>query len=56
MRQIYGLHHWISDKHLGNYLSEMTWRYNRCDLKDGTRMNALLAQSEGRLTYRELIA
>jgi transposase-like protein len=25
-RQIYGIHHWISDKHLGSYLAEMTWR------------------------------
>jgi transposase-like protein len=55
-RQIYGIHHWISDKHLGNYLSEMTWRYNRRDIEDGTRMNGLLAQVEGRLRYKELIA
>ncbi|WP_246687380.1 IS1595 family transposase [Mesorhizobium sp. B3-1-7] len=55
-RQIYGIHHWISDKHLGNYLSEITWRYNRRAIEDGVRMNGLLAQVEGRLRYRELIA
>ncbi|TPK65627.1 transposase [Mesorhizobium sp. B2-4-19] len=55
-RQIYGIHHRISHKHMGNYLSETTWRYNRLDIENGTPMNALPAQSEGRLTYRELIA
>ena len=54
-RQIYGIHHWISDKHLGRYLSEMTWRYNRRELEEGDRMNALLSNVAGRLTYKELI-
>jgi hypothetical protein len=31
-RQIYGIHHWVSPKHLDRYLSEMTWRYNRRDV------------------------
>jgi transposase-like protein len=55
-RQIYGIHHWISDKHLGNYLSEMTWRYNRRDVKDGDRMNEFFGRVDGRLTYKALIA
>ena len=55
-RQIYGIHHWISDKHLSNYLSEMTWRYNRRDIEDGNRMNEFFGRVEGRLTYKELIA
>ncbi|WP_027054768.1 transposase [Mesorhizobium erdmanii] len=54
--QIYRVDHRISHKHLGNYLSEMTWRYNHCEIGNGTRMNALLGQSQGRLMYRELIA
>ena len=55
-RQIYGVHHWISDRHLGRYLSEMTWRYNRRAVAEPSRMNDLLAQADGRLRYRELIA
>ncbi|WP_206453254.1 IS1595 family transposase [Aurantimonas marina] len=54
-RQIYGIHHWISDKHLGRYLSEMTWRFNRREQGEGDRMNALLSNVAGRLRYRELI-
>lgn len=55
-RQIYGIHHWISDKHLGNYLSEMTWRYNRRDVAEGARMNEFFGRVKGRLRYKELIA
>jgi len=28
-RQIIGIHHWVSDKHLQRYVDEMTWRDNR---------------------------
>jgi transposase-like protein len=55
-RQIIGIHHWVSEKHLSRYLSEMTWRHNRRELGEGSRVNALLAQMEGRLTYKALIA
>jgi len=55
-RQIIGIHHWVSDKHLSRYLAEMTWRYNRRELGEGVRLNSLLAQAEGRLTYKALIA
>lgn len=55
-RQIYGIHHWISSKYFGNYLSEMTWRYNRRDIDGSVRMNGSLGQVEGRLRYKEPIA
>ncbi|RNC89150.1 MAG: IS1595 family transposase [Oricola sp.] len=55
-RQVYGIHHWISHKHLGRYLSEMTWRYNRREMEEGDRLNALLGCVDGRLRYKELIA
>lgn len=55
-RQIIGTHHWMSPKHLSRYLGEMTWRYNLRSMGEGQRVNALLAQSAGRLTYRTLIA
>ncbi len=54
-RQIFGIHHWVSDKHLNLYVSEMTWRFNRRDLKVTGRMNDLFTCVEGRLTYEALI-
>jgi transposase-like protein len=55
-RQIYGIHHWVSAKHLDRYLAEATWRYNRRDLKDGNRIAEFLTRIDGRLTYARLIA
>src|SRR5207302_1507756 len=56
-RQIFGIHHWVSEKHLDQYVGEATWRYNRRMANDGGRANALLAASEGkRLTYQALIS
>jgi len=54
-RQIVGIHHWVSDKHLNRYVSEMTWRFNRRDMKTTGRMNDLFSYVEGRLTYKTLI-
>jgi transposase-like protein len=55
-RQVYGIHHWVSAKHLNRYIGEMTWRFNRRTFEEGARVNALIACSSGRLTYKELIA
>lgn len=55
-RQIVGVHHWVSPKHLRRYAEEMTWRFNRRDMKVMGRMNDLFACVEGRLTYKALIA
>ena len=55
-RQIYGIHHWVSDKHLKRYLAEMTWRYNRRDRGVMDRMNALFACVEGPMPYKVLTA
>jgi transposase-like protein len=55
-RQIVGTHHWLSEKHLFRYAAEMTWRFNRRDLEEGDRVNGLLAQTDGRLTYKALTA
>jgi transposase-like protein len=55
-RQYHGTHHWISAKHMNAYLGEMCYRWNRREMGEGERVNALLAQVEGRLTYKALIA
>ena len=55
-RQIYGIHHWVSNKHLDRYVAEMTWRFNRRQHTDGQRVNVFLGIIGGRLRYTELIA
>lgn len=55
-RQVYGIHHWVSPKHLQRYLGEMTWRYNRREVGEGDRMNEFLSRVHGRLKYKALIA
>lgn len=55
-RQIVGTHHWLSPKHLARYLGEMTWRFNLREMDEGDRVNALLSQTAGRLTYKALKA
>lgn len=54
-RQIVGIHHWVSPKHLNRYVDEMAWRLNRRELTVTERMNALFLCVEGRLTYKALI-
>ena len=53
-RQIVGTHHWVSEKHLQNYVSEMSWRLSRREMSPQERINALFAHVEGRLTYKAL--
>jgi transposase-like protein len=55
-RQIVGVHHWVSPKHLDRYVTEMTWRWNHRDMNVTGRMNDMFTSVEGRLRYRELIA
>lgn len=55
-RQVYGIHHWISAKHVDRYLGEFTFRYNSRKAGEGERVNTFLGRVEGRLTYKALIA
>ena len=55
-RQIIGIHHFVTTKHLGRYVAEATWRYNRRTAGEGFRVDMLIAGSDGRLTYKALIA
>ena len=55
-RKVYGIHHWESGEHLDRYLAEFTFRHNRRAMGESSRVNALLGQIEGRLTYKGLIA
>jgi hypothetical protein len=55
-RQIVGIHHQVRQKHLHRYVAESSWRYNRRALGEGNRVNKLLADATGHLTYKVLIA
>ena len=55
-RQVFGTHHFITAKHLDRYLSEFTFRFNRRAMGEGSRVDALIANAVGRLTYKALIA
>ena len=53
-RQINGTHHWVSPKHLQQYVSEMSWHMNHRSMIGEERINALFSMVEGRLTYKSL--
>lgn len=55
-RQIIGIHHFVSPKHLSRYVDEMSWRFNRRDMEANDRMNDIFASIEGRLTWKALTA
>ncbi|WP_029087780.1 IS1595 family transposase [Brevundimonas aveniformis] len=55
-RQIIGVHHWVSPKHLDRYVGEMTFRFNRREMTVGMIVNDLLAQRAGPLPYKVLTA
>lgn len=54
-RCILGIYHQISPKHLQAYCDEVVYRYNTRDVKDTERFMQSLKQTEGRLTYAQLI-
>lgn len=55
-RQIIGIHHFVTPKHLNRYVSESAWRFNLRSMGEGERVNEMLASTSGRLTYKDLIA
>jgi len=54
-RAIMGVWHWISDKHLGRYLSETVFHWNRRDAFEG-RLISLSGTGHGPLPLKELLA
>jgi transposase-like protein len=54
-RKVYGINHFVSGEHLDRYLVEFMFRHNRRTMGESARVNALLGQIEGRLTYKALI-
>jgi transposase-like protein len=54
-RGIFGIYHFTSKKHLQKYVDEFVFRYNTRNFAEPQRFNMLLANTEFRLTYKELI-
>lgn len=54
-KQINGIHHSVSPKHLQRYCNEAGFRYNERQLAQDERFATALGNCEGRLTYKTLI-
>jgi transposase-like protein len=55
-RQIIGIHHHVSEKHLHRYVAESAWRFNLRRIGEGDRVNEIMADANGHLRYKDLIA
>lgn len=55
-RGILGIYHFVSKKHLQNYIDEFVFRYNTRKHNQTDRLNLLLSNMEVRTTYKELIS
>ncbi len=54
-KQINGIHHSVSPKHLQRYCNEAAYRYNRKSKGQDERFADVITNCEGRLKYKELI-
>lgn len=55
-KQINGIHHFVSAKHLQRYCDESAFRFNNREAAQDERFADALTNCEGRLQYKELIA
>lgn len=55
-KQINGIHHSVSPKHLQRYCDESAFRYNNREALQDERFASALTHCEGTLQYKELIA
>ncbi len=54
-KQIVGIHHQVSPKHLQRYCNESSFRYNSRELLQDERFADAIGKCEGRLKYNQLI-
>lgn len=55
-RQINGIHHFVSPKHIQRYCNESAYRYNNKKTPQDERFQQAVANIDGRLKYADLIA
>jgi transposase-like protein len=53
-RGIYGTYHFISTKHVQNYLEEYAFRFNSRHITEAQRFDKLISLSNHRITYKQL--
>jgi transposase-like protein len=53
-RGIYGTYHFVSAKHVQNYLEEFAFRFNNRNITEAQRFDKLVSLSNHRITYKEL--
>lgn len=53
-RGIYGTYHFISNKHVQNYLEEFAFRFNTRQYSEAERFDKLISLSNHRITYKRL--
>ena len=53
-RQINGIHHSVSAKHLQRYCNEASYRYNRKGIKQDVRFADAVSRCNTRLTYKQI--
>ncbi len=54
-KQINGIHHYVSPKHLQRYCNESTFKYNNRQLSQEEKFAQILANCHGSLKYNDLI-
>jgi ISXO2-like transposase domain len=54
LRSLDGTHHRISAEHLPRYLAEFDYRRSTCKISDTERVERLMGQVEGRLSYKRV--
>jgi hypothetical protein len=54
-RDVIGVWHWISQRHLDRYLDEISWRHNRRDVGHLRRIAAVLSSSSRPRPVRDLV-
>jgi transposase-like protein len=55
-RGVYGIHHWVSEKHIQKYLNDYSFKYNTKDLQNNERFVLFLESvGNGKLTYKQLV-
>jgi len=55
-RGIYGTYHFVSIKHIQNYLEEFAFRFNSRDISEAQRFDKMVSLSNHRITYKNLTA
>lgn len=54
-RGIIGIYHFVSPKHIDQYVTEFTYRYNTRKLTDSHRFALVLTNSNTKIKYNKLI-